>query len=67
MQIINKQTKSGNTFNRTLVVRLRANEIMVTMEDLMPIEILQRFWFEYTREDGFGGVRTLIEDFPTGS
>ena len=49
-----------------LVVRLRANDIEITMEDLMPVEILQRFWTEYLEPNGFGGVRTLIENYPTG-
>ena len=50
-----------------LVVRLRANDIEVTLEDMMPVEILQRFWLEFLEENGFGGVRTLIEEYPTGS
>ena len=49
-----------------LVVRLRTNNIEITLEDLMPVEILQRFWTEYLEQNGFGGVRTLIETFPRG-
>ena len=49
-----------------LVVRLRANDIEITMEDLMPVEILQRFWLEFLEANGFGGVRTLIEEYPRG-
>ena len=49
-----------------LVVRLRANNIEVTLEDLMPVEILQRFWTEYLEVNGFGGVRTLINNYPKG-
>ena len=49
-----------------LIVRLRASNIEITMEDLMPVEILQRFWTEYLEPNGFGGVRTLIENFPQG-
>ena len=49
-----------------LVVRLRSHQIEITLEDLMPVEILQRFWTEYLEDNGFGGVRTLINAFPTG-
>ena len=52
-------------FSILKVTRLRANDIEITLEDLIPVEILQRFWNEYTEPEGFG-TRGLINNFPTG-
>ena len=49
-----------------LVVRLRNNNILITLENLVPTETVIRFYKQFTRRGGFGGARTLIEDWPKG-
>lgn len=50
----------------SLIVRLRTNGIEIVLENLMPTEILIRFWQDFTILNGFGGVRTIKGQFPTG-
>ena len=50
----------------SLVVRLRTNGIEIVLENLMPTEILIRFWQDFTVLNGFGGVKSIRDQFPTG-
>ena len=37
---------------------------MMTLENLVPTETVIRFWKQFTEQGGFGGTRTLTQNWP---